>query len=61
MITAITLIILGLLILFFPTLLSIIVGLLLVAAGIAVGLVAFEYRRTGSMRSTRVIRIILDN
>lgn len=61
MISAAIFIVLGLLILFFPSLLSIIVGVVLIVAGISIGLIAYDFRRTRSMHNTRFVKIILSN
>lgn len=53
-------IITGLLILFFPPLLSIVVGLLLVIVGVAIAVAVYDsHYRSGTIRKSRLAAIVL--
>lgn len=59
MIAGILLIVCGLLIAFFPHLLSIIVASVLILVGAVTIMVAYDFRRKGAHGSTEVIRYII--
>jgi len=58
MIAGIILIVCGLLIAFYPPLLSIIVALVLISVGIVTTMVAYSFRRQGTQRNSEVIEFI---
>ena len=59
MIAGIVFIVCGLLIAFFPHLLSIIVASVLVLIGVLILAAAYEFRRNGTADSTQIIRYII--